>query len=117
MECHKPILHIRPRAHLLGAAQQDAHLPGAHLGEQFLFPSFGIGVMDIGDLVFWDAHRHELHFQIVIDIEAAVILGGGEIAEHKLRPALLRGLLPYPIDIPGAGGHLSIRVIQSQRVD
>ena len=51
MERHKPILHIGASAHFGGAAQQDTHLAGADLGEQLLFPDFGIGLMDKGDLL------------------------------------------------------------------
>lgn len=34
MHCHKPRLHVRPGSHFCGAAEQNPHIAGAHVGEQ-----------------------------------------------------------------------------------
>ena len=55
MERNQTVLHVSPGSHLLSGPHQDTHLPGPHLGEQFFFPRFGVGIVDIGDLVLRDA--------------------------------------------------------------
>ena len=79
---HKTVLHIGPGAHLLGGAEQDAHLPGPHLAEQLLLLRLGVGVMDKGDLLTGDASRYQFVPDVLIDIERAVPLGRGEVAEQ-----------------------------------
>ena len=42
MQSHQPVLYVGSGSHFGGTAQQDTHLPGAHLGEQFFFPYLGV---------------------------------------------------------------------------
>lgn len=51
MQRHQAVLHVGARAHFGRAAQQDAHLAGADLGEQLLFAHLGVGLMDKGNLL------------------------------------------------------------------
>ena len=82
VDSHKAVLHVGPGAHLLGGAEQDAHLPGPHLAEQLLLLRLCVGVMDKGDLLTGNACRHQLIPDVLIDIERAVPLGRGEVAEQ-----------------------------------
>ena len=79
---HKAVLHVGPSAHLLGGAEQDAHLPGTNLAEQLLLLRLGVGVMDKGDLLTGDASRHQLVPDVLVDIESPVPLGRGQVAEQ-----------------------------------
>ena len=79
---HKTVLHIGPGAHLLGGAEQDAHLAGPHLAEQLLLLRLGVGVVDKGDLLTGDTSRHQLVPDVLVDVESPVSLGRGEVAEQ-----------------------------------
>ena len=65
----KAILHVHASAHLKGTSHQDAHLTGAHLGEQLLFANLGIGFMDKGDLFTRNAHGNQLVSNIIVNRE------------------------------------------------
>ena len=67
MERHKPVLHIGASAHFGGAAQQDAHLPSADLGKQFLLPHLGLGFVDKGNLLGGHSLGDELLPDVLID--------------------------------------------------
>ncbi len=59
--------------------------------------------MDERNLFFRYTAFDQLQAQIVIHVELAVVVRGGEIAEHQLRGSLLGGFEPYPIDVVQAG--------------
>lgn len=71
-----------PRAHLLGRAEQDAHLAGPHLAEQLLLFRLGVGIMNKGDLLTRDAGGHQFVPDILINIESPVALRLGQVAEQ-----------------------------------
>ena len=67
MERHKAVLYIGSGSHLLGAAQKDPHLPGADLGEQFLFPRLCVGFVDKSNLLGGHPLGDELLADVLID--------------------------------------------------
>ena len=58
VESYKPVLHIRPCAHLGSAAHEYTHLPGAHFREQLFFLCVGVCVVDKGNLVLRYSASH-----------------------------------------------------------
>ena len=117
MECNEFVLTVRTSAHLGGAAYQHTHLPGTDFGEQFLFPHLRVGFMDVGDFLWRHSFFGQLLLQIIVDIEGAVTLGSGQVAEHKLGAFLLPCPLPNRIDIPGADGGFAGIAVRGQRID
>ena len=101
------LLHIGSGSHLLRRAEQHADLTGAHLAEQLLFLCLRFSRVDICDLLRRDATGYELVAYIIVDIEFAVPVRGGEVAENHLRGTRLLRALPYLKDILGAGGSLA----------
>ena len=67
MQCHQAVLDVGARAHFSRAAQQDAHLAGADLGEQLFFAHLGVGLMDKGDLLGGYALGDEFLPDVLID--------------------------------------------------
>ena len=67
MQCHQAVLDVGARAHFGRAAQQDAHLAGADLGEQLLFAHFGVSLMDKGNLLGGHALGDEFLPDVLID--------------------------------------------------
>ena len=94
MQGNQAILNIGACAHFLRTAHQHTHITAPHFGEQLHFLCFGVGAVYVGDFLRWDAFGNQLVPNIVVDIETAVALWGGEVTEHKLRRSLLRRLLP-----------------------
>ena len=89
MECHKPVLHIGASAHLSGAAQQDTHLAGADLGEQLLFPHFGVGLMDKGNLIGGHSLGDELLPDVLVDGKDRLRF----VQRHSLLQRMKRGVV------------------------
>ena len=69
---YEPVLNIRPGAHLLGAADENAHLAGADFGEQDLLLLVGGSVVDEGDLLQGHPGGGQLRLDVVVDVEAAL---------------------------------------------
>ena len=116
VDCNQAILHVRPGSHLLGTAEEHSHLPGTDLGKEFFLLRLRVRFMDKGDFRFRYSCRHELRFDIIIDIERSVILGCGQIAEYQLRQSLIFPILPdlqYVID---TGIQLAARIIRKQGI-
>ena len=67
VECHKAVLYIHTCAHFEGTAHQYAHLTGADLSKQFLFPRFCIRLMNEGDLLAGNPSGNQLFADVVID--------------------------------------------------
>ena len=67
MQRHQAILHVGACTHLGRAAQQDAHLAGADLGEQLLFAHLGVGLMDKGNLLGGHTFSDELLPDVLVD--------------------------------------------------
>ena len=84
VQSDKPLLHIRTGTHLLGRTQKHTDLTGTNLTEQFLLLCLGIGIVDIGNLLRRNTLGDQLVTHIIVDIESTVIVGRGQIAEHKL---------------------------------
>lgn len=64
MAGNQPVLHVGARAHLGCAANQNAHLAGAHFCKQILFLNVGFGVVDESDLI----RRYAAGDQLIADI-------------------------------------------------
>ena len=94
MHRHKPGLHVGARPHFCGAAQQNAHIAGAHFGEQCRLFCFGIGIVDELDLVFRHTGGDQLFANIVIDVKISIVFGRRKVAEQKLGQLLVFALLP-----------------------
>ena len=144
MQSNEFILDVGACAHLLGAAQQDAHLAGADLGEQLLFAHFGVGLMDKGNLLGGHALGDEFLPDVLIDrkgrfrlvqrhrvlqsVEGRVVqrlrhlfggpgLGRGNVAEHQLGQLVSLAVPPNLHDIVYALVDLGARLIRQQLVD
>ena len=68
MQSNQLVLTVGACAHALGTAQQDTHLTGTHLCKQVLFLCFTLGIMDVGNLLFGDAHIQQLITNVIVDI-------------------------------------------------
>ena len=73
--------------------------------------------MDKPYLLGRDTTGNQLLTHIVINIESAVILRGGKVAEYKLCSFCVGVILPDTIHIVDAGVDLAIRVIRQHRVN
>ena len=111
------LLNIGAGSHLLGGADQHPDLPRAHLAKQLLFLRLRIRGVDIGDFFGWYAPGDQLIPQVIIDVEIAVPLGGGQVAKGHLRGPPGRGALPDGEDIVGAGVDLSGIAVREQGVE
>ena len=116
MHCNKTLLHIGSCTHLCGAAQQDAHIAGAHFREQCCLFRFGVGVVDELNFVFWHPGGNQLLANIIVDIEIAIVFGCREVAEQKLRQLLVFTFLPDLQDVPHTDVQLAVRVIREHGV-
>ena len=58
----------------------------------------------------------QLCANIIVDIERAVSLGRGHIAENQLRQIILFGFVPDTQNIVDAGIQLAVRVIRGERI-
>ena len=144
MQCHQAVLDVGARAHFSRAAQQDAHLAGADLGEQLFFAHLGVGLMDKGDLLGGYALGDEFLPDVLIDrkgrfrliqrhrvlqsVEGRVVqrlgylfggpgLGRGDVAEHQLGQLVSLAIPPDLHDIVHALIDLGARLIRQQLVD
>ena len=84
MERHKPVLHVCPRAHFGRAAHQYAHLSAAYLCKQLLLPDLRVGFMNKRDLAFGNAFGDQLLPNVIVDGEAPIPFGRGEVAKNEL---------------------------------
>ena len=98
MQSNQTLLHIRSGSHLKGRTHQHTNLPASYLSEQFLFLRIGVCRMNKSNLLRGNSHCNQLAANIVIDVERAIVFGGGKVAEHKLRRLLILVLFPYFID-------------------
>ncbi len=76
MERDEPVLYVHASPHLEGAAHEDAHLPGAHLGKQLLLSDFRIRLMDECDLLAGDSSGNELFSDVVVDGKGRLLRPG-----------------------------------------
>ena len=117
VQCHQLLLAVGACTHTLSAAQQHTHLTGAHLGEQVFFLGLGLGIVDIGDLIFRHAHRYQLTADVVIDAENTVALGRGQVTEDHLRGVLFRRAPPDVKYCLRALNRLALRVGGQHGID
>ena len=68
MRGHDEVLDVGASTTFLGAAQQNPHLPPAHLGKQLRLFRLGIGVMDKRDLLLGNALSDEFGPDVLINI-------------------------------------------------
>lgn len=113
---HKPVLDIGARPHFGGGPQQHPDLPLADLGEQLRLLRLGLGVVNVGDLLGGDPLGHELVLDVVVDVESAVVVGGGQVAEHKLGPLGVGAVPPHLEDVLDGGVHLAVGVVGQQLI-
>ena len=111
------LLAVGASTHALGAAQQDTHLTAPHFTEQIFFLHLAFGVVDEGNLIFWNAQFQQFCVNIIINAESAVILWGGEVAKNHLRGVLACGALPDLKHIFGALGGFAVGVTGKHGVD
>ena len=76
MLCNEQFLHVGSCAHLDGGAEQDTHITCPHIGKQGCFLRFGLGFMNICDLIFGNACLYELLPYIIVHIELPVPMRG-----------------------------------------
>ena len=74
MEGDEAVLDIRACPHLEGAAHEHPHPALPDLGKQLLFPGWGVGVVDKGDLLGRNAPSDEFVPDVLIDGEGRVRL-------------------------------------------
>ena len=118
MQGDEQVLDVGARAHLGGGTQQDAHLTGAHPGEQFLFLGLRIGFMNEGNFRCGHAHAGQLGANVFVYVECSVLaLGGGYVRENKLRELAFPALAPDAVNVLHAGVDLAVGIIRQQRVD
>ena len=67
--------------------------------------------MDKGNFFRWHTVCNQLGFDIIIDIECAIIFRCAEVAEHQLGQLISLTVLPDTQDISYAGIELAVRVI------
>ena len=106
MNGHQLILHIHTQTQLEGRSHQNPHPTGTNLRKQCLPPLFRIRIMDIGDLLRWDAGTLQQGTNFIIDIEA--LFRGGAVAEDQLRAVLMSGFLIDVKDILRTPGNLGL---------
>ena len=111
MQGDQAVLHVGSRAEFGRRPQQDAHLSGAHAGEQFRFLRFRRGFMDKSDFLFGDAHLNQFIAHIIVDIEMAVSLGRGQIAKDQLGRPFFYAALPDGKGVPHAGVDLAALIV------
>ncbi len=66
---NQKVLHVHPGPHFGGTAHENAHLSGAHLGEQLLFFDFGIGVVDERNFTSGNPLHDELISNVRVNAE------------------------------------------------
>ena len=103
VNCHQTVLDVGACSHLLGAAQQNPDLACTDLGEQFLLFGLGIGGVDEGHFALGDPCCQQLLFDVIIDVELPITLGGGQIAEQELGQLLILSFFPDLQNIADAG--------------
>ena len=113
---HQPVLNVGPGSHLLGTAQQDPDFARTDLGEQLLLLGLGIGGVDEGYFALRHPRRQQFLFDVIIDVELPISLGGGQITEQELGQLLILSFLPDLQNVANTGVQLAVRVIRQQRV-
>ena len=66
MECDKPVLDIHTGTHFEGRTHEHSYLSGTDFGEEFLLTSFGVGLVDKGDLFPRDASGNEFFADVIV---------------------------------------------------
>ena len=110
------ILDIGASTHLLCTAKQHTHLTGTNLCKEFFFLRFGIRIMDESHFFSRNTSRKELGFNVIIDIECAIILRGRQVTKYKLSQLVSLTVLPDFQHIVYASIELAVGVIGQQRV-
>ncbi len=114
MQGNQPFLHVRPRPHLLRAAEKNTNLARAHITEQRQLGNIGIVVLNEGDFRAGDAELFQLLRHVIIDGKAPVFRRG-EVAEHKLGGTLRLGFLPDVENLFDRQIHLTLRFVRCSR--
>ena len=88
MQRDQALLHVGAGAHLLGAAEEDADLAGAHVAEQLQLGGVAVVVLDELDVAGGNAAGQQLVPHVLIDREALAAGRDGQVAEDQLGRAL-----------------------------
>jgi len=64
-----------------------------------------------------DTTGNQFFTHIIVDVECAVILRSGEVAEHKLRSFCVGVFLPDTVHIVDTGVDFAVRVVWQHRVN
>ena len=128
MQGKQAVLHVHTNTHLLGAAQEDAHITVSHLLEQG-FPAFTVVVVHNGYLVGGYAGGYQLFLHIFIEVEAGNVRVVIEqihlglfarrlvaVAEHKLCTLVRRAFLIELDDVAHNLVCLAVGVVRIVRV-
>ena len=76
------VLYIGSCAHFLRTAKQHTHLSGTNLGKEFFLLCFCICIMNKGNFLGRYTVCNQLGFDVVIDIEGAIVFWCRKIAEQ-----------------------------------
>ena len=114
MQGNQPFLHVRPRPHLLRAAEQDADFARTHITEQRQLGNVRIVILNEGDFRVRDAEFFQLLRHVVIDGEA-LIFRRREVAKHELGGTLRFGFLPDVENLFDGQIHFALRFVRCGR--
>ena len=113
---NQSILHIRPNAHLVSGAEQNTHLALADFLKQCFFCLIRIRVMNVRNLLRLHALSNQLCANIVIDVEASVLIWRRLVTEDQLCGLLLARILIDLEDILHTAVHLAVRIVRQLRI-
>ena len=68
---NEAFLHIHPRAHFLGAAQENPFFSRLHFLEQDKFFNIAVVILNEGNFFGGNAAFHQLGFQVVVNAKLA----------------------------------------------
>ena len=113
MERNQFVLYVGACPHLEGAANEDAHLTGAHLGKQFLLLHIRLGLMDKGHLIGRHPPGDELLPYVLIDSERLFRFQGNGVFQHMQQGIiqLVPGSFRRPL---GRGGFWRGNIAENQ---
>ena len=89
----------------------------ANLGKKFFLLCVGICRVNESDLLGRYSPLNEFISDVIINIEAAVILRCGKVAEHKLCRLFIRILFPNLVDVLNASVDLTSIIISKTNID
>ena len=107
VKCNESLLHIRAGSHLEGGTHKHSYLSTANLCKEFFLLCVGICRVNESDLLGRYSTLNELVSDVIVNIETAIILWCGKVAEYKLCRFLIRILFPNLVDVLNASVDLT----------